>query len=104
VYSIVWPGFVGVDDVDHDAKVFGELGVVGDDELVGDVDRAAERGLVVVQRHAGRGHRRRGRFFLAASGQTCGDEHKRGKAERDNRTRTTLDHRNGSLQLRSKQR
>ena len=33
--------FVGVDDVDHDAVVLVERRVVGDDELVGDLERAA---------------------------------------------------------------
>jgi hypothetical protein len=83
---------VGVDDVDHDPQVLGELGVVGDDEFICDVDGAAERRLVVVQGHAGRRHRRRGRFLPAARRQRARQDNERSETERDTRTRLTKSH------------
>src|SRR5438093_383438 len=67
---------VRVDDVDHDPIVLGELCVVRDDKLVVEVDRAAERRLVVAEREAGGRDRRRRWFFPLAGGQDTrrGDE------------------------------
>ena len=59
--------FVRVDEVHHDAIVFGELRIVGDDELVGDVEWTAGRRPVVAQRDARRRKRRKRRSFLAAA-------------------------------------
>src|SRR6516164_1967987 len=55
--------FVGVYDVEHHAIVFVELCVARYDELVRNIERAAERGPVVVDCDARRGDGRGVRFF-----------------------------------------
>jgi len=91
---------VGVHDVDHHAVIFGEARVVGDHELIGDVDRAAERRSVMAQCDGRRRDRRRGRFFFAARGSTARHERERGKAERNRPARETQIHGQLSLQIR----
>ena len=66
VYSTVCPGFhslVGVHHVNEDAIVLVEVSVVGHDELVGNVDRAAKRGAIAV--HGNGGGRNRGSGWLS---------------------------------------
>jgi hypothetical protein len=96
VYSMVWPGFhcdvgwaerdrgeqlvVAVDHVHHHVMVFGEIGVVRDHELVGNVDRTAERRLGATQLHGRGRHRRCGGLFTPARGDKR-ERHSGGKQE-----------------------
>jgi hypothetical protein len=74
---------VCVNDMKHDAVVFFELCVGRDDELVGDVDRAAERCAIAADADRRRGNRR-GRWLAAAAGgkrHRRDDESRRSSAE-----------------------
>src|SRR5262249_62422968 len=73
---------VRVDDVNQDAVVLRESGIVGDNELVMNVERTPEWRLLVAQGHGGSRYRRCRRFFLSTTRPRAGEYRERADSER----------------------